>query len=169
MCFGILRIVRILWSKTTSETGSHRSRATAKHRPLHLRSPPRLALPTPERERVRVLCMVAQLQTIQRSRTLNSIHPPSTNMVSGRCLSEQHNTREIPLSRASPQSERCRSPQQPQRMAVASLCRNTTWAPVPSQVCGVRTRMCTCTDTLAKAQRQAQVQVQARVQARARA
>ena len=35
--------------------------------------PPRLALPTPERERVRVLCMVAQLQTIQRSRTLNSI------------------------------------------------------------------------------------------------
>ena len=80
------------------------------------------------------MCMVAQLQTIQRSRTLNSIHPPSTNMVSGRCLSEQHNTREIPLSRASPQSERCRSPQQPQRMAVASLCRNTTWAPVPSQV-----------------------------------
>ena len=126
--------VRILWSKTTSETGSHRSRATTKHRPLHLRSPPRLALPTPEWERVRVLCMVAQLQTIQRSRTLNSIHPPSTNMVSGRCLSEQHNTREIPLSRASPQSERCRSPQQPQRMAVASLCRNTTWAPVPSQV-----------------------------------
>ena len=56
MCFGILRIVRILWSKTTSETGSHRSRATAKHRPLHLRSPPRLALPTPEWERVRVLC-----------------------------------------------------------------------------------------------------------------
>ena len=52
-------IVRIIWSKTTSETGSHRSRATAKHRPLHLRSPPRLALPTPERERVRVLCRAA--------------------------------------------------------------------------------------------------------------